>query len=137
MLITKIITTETAHRLLSHEGKCRYLHGHSYKWEVTIEAGIERSTGMVMDFSTLKELMIECIEKPFDHTLVLQENDSLIPALYNVTKLLVLDGPPTAEVFAKEVSMEIRKRLPPFFVLECVTVWETETSYAEWRHNDI
>lgn len=45
-----------AHRLPRHEGKCKELHGHTYKVEVMFE-GEQRENGMVADFSQLKSVV--------------------------------------------------------------------------------
>ena len=34
--ITKIFTFETGHALWGYDGKCRNVHGHSYKLSVTV-----------------------------------------------------------------------------------------------------
>ena len=54
-IIYKEFTFEAAHQLPHHEGKCRRLHGHSFRGRVYVmsdrlhNSGSE--TGMVMDFS--------------------------------------------------------------------------------------
>ena len=52
--ITKIFTFDSAHQLEDYEGKCRQLHGHTYKLEVTVK-GEMGENGMVFDFSILKK----------------------------------------------------------------------------------
>ncbi|MCK4787456.1 MAG: 6-carboxytetrahydropterin synthase, partial [Desulfobacteraceae bacterium] len=53
---TKIVTFDSAHRLLNHPGKCRSLHGHTYKLEVTFQAQ-ELQNGMVYDFGDMKKVL--------------------------------------------------------------------------------
>jgi len=133
MRITKIITTETAHRLMHHGGKCSSLHGHSYRWEVTIE-GDTGIYGMVMDFAELKSILKTCIEEPFDHAVVLHKDDRLaniIDEIFPEFNLYIFDMQPTAENFARLVAMEINHKLPRSLVLRSVKVWETATSFAE------
>ena len=53
--ITKQFTFETGHALLGYDGKCRNVHGHSYKLSVTvigqpISDADHVKNGMVMDF---------------------------------------------------------------------------------------
>lgn len=135
MRITKIITTETAHRLMHHGGKCSSLHGHSYRWEVTIEGNID-IYGMVMDFAELKNILKTCIEDPFDHAVVLYKEDRLakiIDEIFPEFNLYIFDMQPTAENFALIAAGEISHKLPRALVLRSVKVWETETSFAEWR----
>ena len=59
--ITKQFSFETGHALFGYDGKCRNVHGHSYKLSVTVigspieEEGAVK-LGMVIDFSDLKKL---------------------------------------------------------------------------------
>lgn len=59
--ITKQFNFETGHALYGYDGKCKNVHGHSYKLSVTvIGEPITDSNhvkfGMVIDFSDLKKL---------------------------------------------------------------------------------
>ena len=60
--ITKQFSFETGHALYGYDGKCRNVHGHSYKLYVTvIGQPISDTThvklGMVIDFSDLKVIV--------------------------------------------------------------------------------
>ena len=68
--ITKIFSFETGHALYGYDGKCRNVHGHSYKLSVTVVGNpIENSSnvkfGMVIDFSDLKKIVKEEIVDVF------------------------------------------------------------------------
>ena len=62
--ITKQFSFETGHALFGYDGKCRNVHGHSYKLSVTVigspieEEGAVK-LGMVIDFSDLKKIVIK------------------------------------------------------------------------------
>jgi len=62
--ITKRFNFEAGHALHGYEGKCKNIHGHSYKLDVTVQ-GIpikDRSNpkyGMVIDFADLKKIVKE------------------------------------------------------------------------------
>jgi 6-pyruvoyl tetrahydropterin synthase/QueD family protein len=80
--ISKEFTFEMAHALVSYDGKCAGLHGHSYHLTVTILGKIMNETagprqGMVMDFSEIKEIVHEEVLKVYDHAVVLNEEDPL------------------------------------------------------------
>ena len=131
MKVTKQMRTETAHRLAGHPGRCKFIHGHSYLWEVTLE-GMTSDNGMLVDFGQLKAVMTEVIDK-FDHALVLKENDSIIPGLMMAgvnERLLLMSYRPTAENMAYDVAREIAKRFNLKFGVS-VRLWETATSYVE------
>jgi 6-pyruvoyltetrahydropterin/6-carboxytetrahydropterin synthase len=66
ILLTKIFEFDSAHRLNDYDGKCKNIHGHTYKLEVTI-AGIRDENGIVMDFYDLNALINEKILDEIDH----------------------------------------------------------------------
>lgn len=133
MKVTKTMYTETAHRLVGHPGACKNLHGHSYKWEVTLYSPHLNPDGMIEDFSNLKEVMNEVIMDQFDHCTVLEncaENKPLINAIISMEmKLTLINMPPTAENYCNFVKTFIAKKYPLFDI--AVACWETTTSKAE------
>jgi len=74
--------TETGHRLTNYVGKCAHLHGHSYKWEVTVQCTMKDmlDNGMIMDFKDLKAVMEKCIG-PWDHAFIFNSADPLVGEL--------------------------------------------------------
>lgn len=69
--VTRQLSIDAGHRVMTHGSKCRHLHGHRYSIEATCHAeqlqrGGEQSD-MVLDFGFLKEAMIEVIDEPCDH----------------------------------------------------------------------
>jgi len=65
---------DAAHRLMHHKGKCKNLHGHTYRGEIEFVGKIDPETGMVQDFSDLKAL-VETQIQAFDHTVILNDTD--------------------------------------------------------------
>ncbi len=60
--ITKQFNFETGHALYGYDGKCRNVHGHSYKLSVTVIGTPITDTahvklGMVIDFGDLKKIV--------------------------------------------------------------------------------
>lgn len=84
---TRKIGIDAAHRVSSHGSKCRNLHGHRYEIEASCEAGEGRlrqsgqQTDMVVDFSFLKEEMINHIENACDHALIAAISDEELLAI--------------------------------------------------------
>lgn len=130
MMVTKQFRAEIAHRLMRHEGKCKNIHGHSYLFEISIWGTPNPQTGMVMDFKQVKAAIEEIIGD-WDHGLLLEQGDPLIDIMpANSCLLFVTDGPPTAEWMAEYIGRSMRQAV-------CrVRVWETTTSYAEWRRGE-
>jgi 6-pyruvoyltetrahydropterin/6-carboxytetrahydropterin synthase len=64
--VTKEFTFEAAHHLHLYEGKCKSLHGHTYKLSITI-SGYVNDIGICLDFGEIKRLFKECIDSKLDH----------------------------------------------------------------------
>ena len=52
-------TFDSAHFVQSDKGKCRRLHGHTWKVEVWIKGEIQ-SDGMIINFNDVDLLSVEC-----------------------------------------------------------------------------
>ena len=66
--ITKQFNFETGHALYGYDGKCKNVHGHSYKLSVTVigEPITDSNNvkfGMVIDFTDLKKIIKNYILK--------------------------------------------------------------------------
>jgi len=146
--VTKEIKFDAAHRLMNYQGLCNNIHGHTYKVLVALESesallnGAGVNTGMVLDFGELKKVISNVINE-YDHALILNDNDrELIKLLKPMEKLKIVKfpGEPTAENMASfffhaiigELSKLEKDKKETKFVLKKVTVYETETSFAEF-----
>ncbi len=67
MIVRRAFEFESAHRLPEHPGKCRALHGHSYRLVVSVERPVDRRTGLALDFSDLKQLVVRDVVDQLDH----------------------------------------------------------------------
>lgn len=142
--ITKEFKFDTAHALKDYDGKCRNLHGHSYKFFVTVkgtpvEDQGSPKTGMVMDFGDLKKIVNEEVVERLDHAVVLNKKADLkrlkdIDQLFD--KTVVVDYQPTTENMLIDFAERIKKRLPANIKLTRLMLRETITSYAEWFAED-
>ena len=64
--VTRTFRFEAAHQLPWHEGKCRNLHGHSYRLDVTV-AGPVGPNGIVLDFADLRAVVDREVVDRYDH----------------------------------------------------------------------
>ena len=77
--VTREFSFEMAHVLGDYDGPCRNVHGHSYRLFVTLigipvsDAGSPKN-GMVIDFSDLKNIVLEKIVNRFDHSVVISSD---------------------------------------------------------------
>jgi 6-pyruvoyltetrahydropterin/6-carboxytetrahydropterin synthase len=107
--VTRTFTFEAAHQLPWHPGKCRRLHGHSYRLEVTV-GGPVGVDGIVVDFDELRQVVEREVVDRYDHQYL---NDFM--------------ENPTAELVAQDVW----KRLEPTLAVESIRLWETARCMVE------
>lgn len=69
------------HRVVDHEGKCRFLHGHNYRITFQVVGGGLDSLGRVLDFGVIKATLCEWLEEEWDHKFLADENDPLLNAI--------------------------------------------------------
>lgn len=144
--ITKIFSFETGHALYGYDGKCRNVHGHSYKLSVTvIGSPIDDSNnvkfGMVIDFSDLKKIVKEEIVDVFDHATVFNKNTPHVELAKELSdrdhSVLLVDYQPTSEMMVIDFSeKKIKSRLPQNISLHSLKLQETDSSFAEWYAGD-
>jgi 6-pyruvoyltetrahydropterin/6-carboxytetrahydropterin synthase len=67
MILRKEYGFEAAHFIYNHPGKCRNLHGHSYKLFVSLEGQVNLETGMIIDFDDLSKIVRDKVIFPLDH----------------------------------------------------------------------
>jgi 6-pyruvoyltetrahydropterin/6-carboxytetrahydropterin synthase len=131
--ITKIFTFETAHRISDYDGPCNQLHGHSYVLHATV-SGNELEKDMLLDFKLLKMIVKENVISVFDHALVLKETKNNRLDFGSIQqKIFWMDYEPTAEQMLLWIKDRIIPNLPPKVKLECLTLYETATSYVTWK----
>ena len=143
--ITKQFDFETGHALYGYDGKCKNVHGHSYKLSVTV-IGIPISDatnvkyGMVIDFSDLKRIVNSEIVHLFDHATVFNKNTPHLELAMELEKrghnIILVDYQPTSEMMLVDFSEKIKKRLPESIKLHSLKLQETGTSHAEWHAED-
>lgn len=122
-----------AQRKWRHQGHCKQIHGYSREFTIWFAASERDDNGFVMDFGALDEVR-QWLERRFDHTLLLDADDPLLPRLKELEaegacRLTVLD----------DVSMEGSAK----FVYDYLDPWvKQETGGRVWvisvecREND-
>jgi 6-pyruvoyltetrahydropterin/6-carboxytetrahydropterin synthase len=143
--ITKQFSFETGHALFGYDGKCKNVHGHSYKLSVTVIGTPISDTsnvkyGMVIDFSDLKKIVREEIVDVFDHATVFNQNTPHVELAQELKTrghhVILVDYQPTSENMVIDFSKKIKSRLPKEIVLHSLKLQETESSFAEWYASD-
>ena len=143
--ITKQFSFETGHALYGYDGKCKNVHGHSYKLSVTVIGTpiLDRNNvkfGMVIDFTDLKKIVKEEIVDQFDHATVFNETTPHIELAKELKSrghhVILVDYQPTSENMVVDFSKRIISRLPENIRLFSLKLQETESSFAEWFASD-
>jgi 6-pyruvoyltetrahydropterin/6-carboxytetrahydropterin synthase len=130
--LTRRACFSAAHRLHSNElspeenkrtfGPCNSLngHGHNYTLEVTVKGQPDPKSGMIINLTTLKEVMDRTVILPMDH----KNLNVDVPALSNVN--------PTAENLVVVIWNLLEKELPKGILHE-VRLRETENNVSLYR----
>ena len=143
--ITKQFSFETGHALYGYDGKCKNVHGHSYKLSVTvigqpISDNSNVKFGMVIDFSDLKKIVKEEIVDAFDHATVFNKNTPHVELAAELKNrghhVILVNYQPTSENMVTDFAQKIKNRLPADIKLHSLKLQETDTSFAEWYASD-
>lgn len=143
--LTKEFSFESAHALWGYDGKCREIHGHSYRLFVTIKGepiADEQSPklGMVMDFGELKAIVAREITDRLDHSFVMrrtEQAEALAAAMGSqFTNVVLVDYQPTCENMLIDFAARLKAALPDGVALHSLRLHETATSFAEWYSDE-
>jgi 6-pyruvoyltetrahydropterin/6-carboxytetrahydropterin synthase len=143
--ITKQFSFETGHALYGYDGKCKNVHGHSYKLSVTVigQPILDSDNvkfGMVIDFTDLKKIVREEIVDNFDHATVFNQNTPHVELAKELSTrghhVILVDYQPTSENMVVDFANKIKSRLPKNIQLHSLKLQETESSFAEWYASD-
>ena len=144
--VTKEVEIDYGHRIQTHGSQCSQLHGHRGRIVVTISGPLQTigfSTGMVLDFSDIKDILMDLHAK-WDHALLLDISDPFLKAVdaqwkfdladVGLAKVVRLDRAPTAENLAALafafIQVELDEKYLDNIKLVSVTFYETPTSSA-------
>lgn len=115
--VTSTFRFDAAHYLPNHSKKCKFLHGHSYKLEVTVRRKVDVETGMVIDFGKLKSVVRAQVEEVLDHGYI--NNFVSMPTSENIIMWIWA-----------QLSMDIKG-------LHKLRLYETENNYSELCESDV
>jgi len=161
------IEIDAGHRVPEHGSKCKNLHGHRYVIEAICESrgglikeGEQRD--MILDFGFMKSIMMDHIDAPCDHGMILRVDDPYLPAFIipsafdgichhvhedgyaqvggTMGKLYVVPFSPTAERLAEHwygrMKDDVTTMSDSQSRLVSVKVWETPNCWAIYESKD-
>ena len=132
IVCSKKITFEAAHRIVGHDGNCKFLHGHRYVCEFTFTAESLDKLGLIIDFSLIKKIMGTWIKENLDHTVILWEKDKeLIYAIEKCTnqKIYRLSNNASVENLATHLLHDICPKLFKNHRASCIKIVIEETEF--------
>lgn len=151
MLITRRMEWDAGHRVLGHESKCAYLHGHRYAAEVTVWAPGLDGLGRVIDFGVVKQVVGAWIDENWDHNMMLHKDDPLVKTLESLVfaeehldlpdqlwgdrvPYIMSNGNPTAENIARElfdIATDLLRNANAALSVLSVRIYETPNCWAD------
>lgn len=131
------------HRVMGHESKCRWLHGHNYRVHFHCVGDLD-DIGRVIDFGVIKSKLCQWLEDNWDHKMLLYDRDlNVIDALTRKGRLApsVVTVPfnPTAENMAQHLVEIVGPKMlaGTGVVLRKVVVEETRKCSASYERDDV
>lgn len=115
--VTKKFEFEAGHYIPDHYADCKYVHGHSYKLEVTVRHRINPDTGMSLDFKRLSGAVKHNVVEVLDHAFI---NDWMeVPTAENMVFWIW-----------EKLSIDVKG-------ITKIRLYETASSYAEITTEDV
>lgn len=143
--LTKEFSFEAAHALEGYDGRCREIHGHSYRLYITIKGEPINDPnspkyGMVMDFGTLKRIVNEQIIDRLDHSFMMRRTPEAEQIAAEIgsrfQRVILTDYQPTTENLLSDFAERLLGALPEDVELCKLKLHETATSFGEWYASD-
>jgi 6-pyruvoyltetrahydropterin/6-carboxytetrahydropterin synthase len=130
---------------MNHEGRCRYFHGHNYDVEAQFFGEeTDNETGMLCDFSVLKKVVTDCVDK-LDHAVILnvEDEDFISFMKCHSDRVVIIGNEPTCEEIGKflfkQIATNVDKddELMGKVLLARLELWETNKQSASIYLADI
>ena len=141
--ITKSIEWDMGHRIPNHKSKCRNLHGHRYKLEITLIGELKSITGdseegMIIDFDKIKTILKERIQEVLDHCFMIYEKDKILTEFFSINakenlKVVTVPFIPTVENISRWCYQNLHDRFPENIYIKNIRVFESPNSWADFR----
>jgi len=108
---------EYFHRLVGYAGEAQYLHGHHGQLTIEVEGEICEKNGFVCPCNDVWDY-IRSILHNFDHTLILQENDPLLPEVMKVYEQQgIRNGASSNKLSGLPIDTDLAKAYPEYSLL--------------------
>ncbi len=109
--ITKL-NIQYAHRFLGYEGEAQYLHGHTGTLTIEVAGEVHERTGFVYPCNSIKRIAWDYL-KNFDHALILQREDPLLPGVLKAYEEQgIRGGAPSNTMTGLPIDTDLAKAYP-------------------------
>lgn len=141
--VTKEMTFDAGHILEKHDGKCKNLHGHTYRLRVSVTGPLidgGAKEGMVIDFTDLKALINDYVMDKYDHAFIAKGDENALKfAMASGYKYHILGVRTTVENLAPTIHKELQAALEQRYAkyvcwVSEVKIWETPNSSATFSY---
>ncbi len=106
------LNLQYSHRFLNYEGEAQYLHGHTGNLTIEVGGKIDDRTGFVFPCGDIKKIAWSYLMN-FDHALILQENDPILPKIIEVYENQnIFNGAETNRNLGVEFDTHLAKAYP-------------------------
>ncbi len=140
--VTKAIEIDAGHRLLDEPSKCRHIHGHRFRIELTFSFKACASVGYAINFGDIKKIAGDWLNEHMDHGFIANPEDTVMIEACRASDsklyLMSLNGigeycNPTAENIAVEIFIVMSRLFQEYDGLKLVQVRcrETPNSWAD------
>ncbi len=120
------LNLQYAHRFYGFKGEAQYLHGHTGILTIEVDGSINDGVNMVFPCNEIKKIAWEAL-KNFDHSLILRQDDPLLPAILDVyEKQGIKEGHPNNNMKGSAFQTELATAYP-----DCRLVITKETMTVE------
>ena len=145
--ITRRIEFDAGHRVLGHEGKCKHLHGHRYRVEITVRGPKLDALGRVIDFGEVKRLVGGWVDANWDHNLLLHPDDPLLATHPDLAEHIHGRAPYVMLPHGRKLNPTAENMAETLFSVACmllgerglevihVRLYETPNSWADYTPN--
>jgi 6-pyruvoyltetrahydropterin/6-carboxytetrahydropterin synthase len=137
--VRKSIDIDFAHHVRGHLGPCINLHGHTWKFEVEVEARELDAQGFVIDFGVLKRRVLTPCHGLLDHALAIGTDTfaEIAPELAETGRKLLASRSPVQCEEAPRVEVELagaRGVYPGGMKLAVFPFSPTSERFAHWLY---
>ena len=122
-------TFDSAHYTKGSSEMCLNLHGHTFRLDVEIEGEIDPRTGMIIDFTLVKNAVKEILAD-YDHKVIIpsKDSDNIILSGPFHKRIKTIDYP---EATTEYLALDIARRLHEKFKMNVkVKLYEGERNYV-------